>query len=134
MLELHSLNWLAVLVATIASFLLGGIWYGPLFGKAWMTQLDKTEDDLGGAAVPMGLSFFTALVTSIALAILVRELALSGLADGITVGLFVGIGFIATSMASDYAFCGWSLKLFWMQAGYRVVYSVIMGLVLCLWQ
>lgn len=134
MLELHSIHWLAVLVATIASFMLGGIWYGPIFGKAWMAHLGKTQDDLGGTAVPMGLSFFTALVTSIALAILVRELGLSGAADGIVVGLFVGVGFIATSMASDYAFCGWSLGLFWIQAGYRVVYSVLMGLILCLWQ
>lgn len=134
MLDLHSIQWLAVLVATIASFMLGGIWYGPLFGKPWMASVGKAEDELSGPAVPMTLSFFTALITCIALAILVRELALSGVADGIVVGLFVGVGFIATSMASDYAFCGWSLRLFWIQAGYRVVYSVIMGLILCLWQ
>ena len=33
---LAHLNWLAVLLATLAGFATGGLWYGPLFGKAWM--------------------------------------------------------------------------------------------------
>ena len=45
MLDLSGLNWLAILVATVAAFVLGGLWYGPLFGKAWMAALGKTEED-----------------------------------------------------------------------------------------
>ena len=36
MLDLAALNWWAILVATVAAFALGGLWYGPLFGKPWM--------------------------------------------------------------------------------------------------
>ena len=42
-----SINYLAVLVAAIASIVLGFVWYGPLFGKTW-TQLmgfDKKKMD-----------------------------------------------------------------------------------------
>jgi len=53
---------------------------------------------------------------------------------GATLGLVTGIGFIATAMASDTAFCGWGMKLFVLQAGYRVLYSIIMAAVLGGWQ
>jgi len=37
------LNWLAIIVAVIASFFLGGLWYGPLFGKAWRKEMGVPE-------------------------------------------------------------------------------------------
>lgn len=46
-MEMGSINWLAVLVAGISSFVVGGIWYSPgLFGKAWMKDNGLTEDDV----------------------------------------------------------------------------------------
>src|SRR2546428_14063788 len=37
--------YIAVIVAAIVSFIIGGIWYQPLFGKAWMAALGKTDAD-----------------------------------------------------------------------------------------
>src|SRR3989440_11680668 len=38
--------FIAVIASTILSFVIGGIWYaGPVFGKAWMAALGKTEAD-----------------------------------------------------------------------------------------
>jgi hypothetical protein len=54
--------------------------------------------------------------------------------DGAVLGLYIGVGFIAAAMASDYAFCRWPKELFFIQAGYRVVYSVIMGAILARWR
>ena len=133
MLDFSLLNWWAIVGATVAAFALGGIWYGPVFGKAWMDALGKTEDDIQPSATPFVVSFFTALITTVVLAALIRTLGLSGLVDGVLIGLLTGVGFIATAMASDTAFCGWGVKLFLIQAGYRVSYSVIMGIVLVLW-
>ena len=46
-MEMGSINWLAILVAGISSFVVGGIWYSPgLFGKAWMKDNNLTEDDV----------------------------------------------------------------------------------------
>jgi len=46
-MDLGTINWLAVLVAGISSFVVGGIWYSPgLFGKAWMKDNGFTEDDV----------------------------------------------------------------------------------------
>lgn len=134
MLEFAGLNWLAILVSTAAAFMLGGIWYGPVFGKAWMNALGKTEDDIQPTPTPFVISFVTALVTSIVLAALIQALGFDTAVDGILLGLFVGVGFIAMAMGSDSAFCGWGLPLFLIQSGYRVVYSVVMGAILAVWQ
>ncbi len=127
-------NWWAVLVATVLAFVLGGLWYGPLFGKAWLAAIGKTEDEIEPSASPFVISFFTALLTAITLAWLVHALSIQGWIPGALLGLVTGIGFIATAMASDTAFCGWGLRLFIIQAGYRVVYSVVMGALLGGWQ
>ena len=39
-------NLLAILVAAATGFLIGGLWYGPLFGKAWMAEHGFTEEQL----------------------------------------------------------------------------------------
>ena len=127
-------NWWAILVATVLAFVLGGLWYGPLFGKAWLAAMGKTEDEIEPSPSPVIISFFTALVTAITLAWLVYALSITGWGAGALLGLVTGVGFIATAMASDTAFCGWGLRLFIIQSGYRVVYSVVMGALLGGWQ
>ena len=133
MLDFAGLNWWAILVATVAAFVLGGIWYGPVFGKAWLAALGKTADDLEPSPTPFVISFFTALLTCIVLAALLKGLAIGTLGGGLTLGALVGIGFIATAMASDSAFCRWGMSLFLIQSGYRVVYSIVMGGILAVW-
>ena len=44
--DLAVLNWLAIVLATASAFVLGGIWYGPLFGKQWMAEYGFSEEDL----------------------------------------------------------------------------------------
>ena len=134
MLEISGLNWLAILVATVAGFVIGGIWYGPLFGNAWMSALGKSPDDIQPSPTPFVISFFTALITAIVLAVLINVLGISTLGGGVMIGLLIGVGFIATAMASDSAFCGWGVKLWLIQSGYRVLYSVVMGAILAAWR
>ena len=133
MLEFGGLNWWAIFGATAVAFVIGGLWYGPIFGKAWMQALGKTEDDIEPTPAPFIISFFTALVTSIVLAALIQTLGIQTINGGLILGGLMGIGFIATAMASDSAFCGWSLQLFLIQSGYRVLYSIVMGGILAYW-
>lgn len=134
MLDFAGLNWWAILAATVMAFAIGGLWYGPLFLKAWMKALGKTEDELPPAAAPFIISFFAALITSIVLAALIKTLGITMLTGGLTIGLLMGVGFIAASMASDSAFCRSGVPLFLIQSGYRVTYSIAMGGVLAVWQ
>lgn len=134
MFDFVNLNWWAVLVATVLGFLLGGLWYGPLFGKAWLKAVGKTEDELGKPGVAMGLSFIAQVVSAVGLACLVQALNLNGLGDGIMIGALIGVAFIATAMGSDMAFSGAKPSLWMIQSGYRICYMVIMGVVLAGWR
>lgn len=133
MLDFAGLNWWAILVATIAAFVLGYVWYGPVFGKAWLAALGKTEDEIQPSPTPFVVSFVAALLTCIVVAALMAGLGMTGIANGAVLGFLTGIGFIAASMASDTAFCGWGWKLWAIQAGYRVAYSIIMGAIIGVW-
>ena len=84
--------------------------------------------------MPFIVSFFTALITCIALAAIINTLGISTPQEGALIGAIIGVGFIATAMASDSAFCGYSLNLFLIQSGYRVLYAIVMGLILGWWQ
>ncbi len=131
---IETFNWWAILVSTVLAFVLGGLWYGPLFGQAWMQAIGKTEADIQPTPAPFIISFFTALLTAVVLAWLISALGVTTWVGGAVLGLVTGVGFIATAMASDTAFCGWGMKLFVIQAGYRVLYSILMGAVLGGWQ
>ena len=133
MVDLAALNWLAILVATVGSFVLGYLWYGPVFGKAWLAAQDKTADDIKPSPTPFIITFFTTLATCIAMAVILDMLEVSSLAGGALLGLVVGLAFIACSNISDGAYCGWSWKLVAIQSGYRTVYCVLMGIVLAVW-
>ena len=134
MLDFAGLNWLAILVATIVAFVIGGLWYGPIFGQAWLKALGKTEEELQPSPTPFVISFFSALLTCIVLAALIGSLGITTLSGGLLIGAITGVGFIATAMASDSAFCGWGVILFAIQSGYRVLYSIVMGGILAAWQ
>ena len=133
MLDFAALNFLAILVVTVVGFLLGGIWYGPLFGEAWLDAVGLKKEDIKPSHRPFVISFFSGLATAVVLGLLIQAAGITGLVDGIVLGLLVGVGFIAAGMASDYSFCGWKLNLFYIQAGYRLAYTVIMGAVLAIW-
>lgn len=133
MLDFAGLNWWAIIVATAAAFALGALWYGPLFGKAWVAALGKSEDELQPSPEPFIISAVAALIMCIVVAALMQGLAMTGALAGILFGLITGIGYIATSMASDTAFCGWGWKLWAIQAGYRVAYSALMGGIIGIW-
>ena len=133
MLDFLGLNWWAILVATGAAFVLGFLWYGPLFGQAWLKALGKTEADLQPSPTPFVISFFTTLLSCVVLAAIMKGMALQSLGGGLLIGGLVGVGFIAASMASDSAFCRSGMPLFLIQSGYRVLYSILMGGILGAW-
>ena len=133
MLDLAALNWWAILVATVAAFALGGLWYGPLFGKPWMAAIGKTAEELPTPPMPFVISFFAALLTCVVMAALMQALGIGSLGGGLLMGLAVGIGFIAASTASDAAHSGTGMQLWTITAGYRVVLSLITGAILGAW-
>lgn len=128
-------NFLAVLVAALSAFLIGGLWYSPvLFFKAWLDGAGLTEEDAqqGHPGKIYGGAFVMTFIAATVLAIVIGDH--KSLAGGLHWGLFIGIGWVATSFATNYLFERRSLKLWLVNAGYNVVLFAVMGAILGVWK
>lgn len=131
-----SFNYLAVLAATVSTFLLGGLWYSPaFFGRAWMQEMGIAPGACSKAAGMgriMGLSFLLELVMAINLAAFIGAKASPGF--GLFAGAAAGFGWVAAAFGVTYLFERRSLRLFLINAGYQGVAFTIMGAILGAWQ
>jgi Protein of unknown function (DUF1761) len=127
------INWIAVVVAALASFLLGGLWYSPvLFGKAWQRETGLSDEQLkqGNMAKIFGLSFVLALLAAWNFANFLGPRP--SLVFGTAVGASAGLLWVASSFGINYLFERKSLKLFLINGGYHTLQFAIIGLVLAL--
>jgi hypothetical protein len=107
-LDLGSINWLAVVIATVIYFGLGAVWFAPQtpIGRAWVAS-SGYETPTGGTAstnayyiVPAA----TSLVMVIATALLARATGTDTLGEGVVLGLVVGIGYALPILITTAAF------------------------------
>jgi Protein of unknown function (DUF1761) len=98
---LGQLNWLAIAVATVASFVIGGFWFTAAFGKQYAVALgrDRVSPSKPAAIFIVG-PFLWALLTSIASAVLMHTLGVNNVGDGLVFGTIVGFGFLAATTAN----------------------------------
>jgi hypothetical protein len=130
---LGSISWWSVLAATLSSFVIGGLWYGPLFQKPWMqaSGMTKEQGAKGNMALIFGGTFVLNLIVAAGIAVLLgstRSLVL-----GMHTGLFSAFFFVATSLGVIYLFEQRSLKLWLVNAGYQVVIFTVMGAIIGAW-
>ena len=136
--------FIAVIVATIVSFVIGGIWYArPVFGKAWMAALGKTEADMEAMRkqAPKGFvaGIVGAFISSFVLGIFLQygRAASVGLPTsvlgGVVVGFLVWFGFLMTTGVSGAIFEGRSGKLLGINQGFALVSYLLMGAILGFW-
>ena len=127
------INFLAVLVAAISSFGLGGLWYSPaLFGTMWSKDANYVKETAGHPAKVFGVSFVFALVSALVYAWLMP--APSSALQALLQGLGVGAGFVAASFGINYQFANRTTRLLLIDGGYHTVQFVIYGLIIGLWR
>jgi hypothetical protein len=130
-----SFNYLAILTATVSTFVLGGLWYSPaLFGRAWMKEMGFTDESLkakGNFGLIMGGSFVLELIMAFNLAAFIG--AKASLTFGLLAGAAAGFGWVALAFGVTYLFERKSLCLFFINAGYHAVAFTIMGAILGAW-
>ena len=132
-MEAVSINWLSVLIATISAFMVGGIWYGPLFGKVWMAAFNITEEDMAKRNMPMvfGVAFLLSLIAAINLEMFLGPEATLGF--GTAAGFAAGFGWVGMFLGILYLFEHRSFKAWAVNAGYCTTALTVMGLVLGAW-
>jgi hypothetical protein len=126
-------NFLAVAIAAIACFLLGGLWYSPvLFGKAWQREAGLSDAQIkqGSAAVRLGTTLVLALLAAWNFANFLGPRP--PLALGFGAGFSAGLLWVAGSFGINYLFERRSFKLFLINGGYHTMQFAIIGLVLAL--
>lgn len=134
---LSDVNWLAILVAAIAWFILGALWYGPLFGKSWMasTGIDPRAAEGRPSAVIYVFPLLAYLVATIALAMLAEATDSTTLGHGIILGLVVGIGFGLTLYAVEAVFGERPKPGSWflISGAYQLIGIVVAAVIVTVW-
>src|SRR6188768_1951440 len=128
-------NYLAIFVAALSTFLIGGLWYSPaVFGKAWMRENGFKEEDMKGRNMMkiFGLAFLLAVISAVNLAMFMGPE--SDPIMGALWGFLAGAGWVATFVGTHYLFERKSFTLFLINAGYSVVALTIMGVILAAWK
>ncbi|MCA0202451.1 MAG: DUF1761 domain-containing protein [Proteobacteria bacterium] len=122
------INWLGVGLSVLAVFLIGGPWYGPLFGKAWMKASGLSEEMKGGhKGVVFGGAAVAGLIAAIALNFLIGPEA--GLMRAVTVGLAAGVGLVTMSFVINYLFAARTMALLVIDGAYNIVLFAVMGVI-----
>ena len=123
------INWIAMVLAALAGFLVGGVWYGPLFMKAWQAEAGITVEQMRSRkpAIVFGGAFLLNLFAAFILGHVLATYGKPDLGVSIMIAGGVALGFIATSFGVNYLFASKSLKLFAIDAGYWVVIYSLMG-------
>ena len=129
------INWAAVVVAALSSFLVGGIWYSPaLFANAWIADNKLNVDDLKASSKlrSFGMTGLFSLIMAANLAAFLAD-AKTDLAWGTTAGFLAGIWtFSAIAIMSLFELKSW--RLIFINGGYSVVSLTLMGAIIGLWR
>jgi hypothetical protein len=125
-----TVNYLAVLVATIAGFATGAIWYTVLFSKPWLKAVGPIEPMGKAAPVPFIVSIVSNALMAWVLAVFLTRFGDIGVGSGICAGFLAWLGFVLTTIATNNAFPGrpWSLTA--IDSGHWLAVLVVQGIVI----
>ena len=136
------INWLAVIVASLVSFVIGFLWFSPkTFFPVWWKAMGRSLDEAPEGGLPMGavfgLTIAGILVQSTVLALVIELIRMSGQDvgwwGGAATGALMGVGFAAAASLSHHLFAGFSIKAWVLEVGQDIVCLAAMGAVLGAW-
>lgn len=125
-----TVNYVAVVAAAVASFLVGWLWYGPVFGKTWVKltghQMGKKED------MPQSMIFVFVgnLVTAWVLSAFLQLTGSTTLSAALPVAVWAWLGFQAPSTMGVALWEGKSWNLFFLNAAQKLVDLLVIAAVL----
>ncbi|MGB3469367.1 MAG: DUF1761 domain-containing protein [Erythrobacter sp.] len=117
-----------VLAGSAAFFVVGMIWYGALFGKAWQKAAGITDEDAqsGNMIVIFGLCFaFEVLIAMVLWHLLVRTNPAPHVVMMMAMGFAIGV--MVPAIGINYLFQRKPFKLFAIDAGHFIFGMAAMG-------
>ena len=133
-MDFGSVNWIAIVVATIASMALGAVRYMAL-AKQWMGALGKTREQIlansNGQATPFIIAALMQLVMAYSLALFVpRLMGATTITNALIVAFHIWLGFVITSMITNHRYQGSKWSLTAIDGGYMLGVLLVQGLVI----
>ncbi len=133
------LNYISLIVVTVVGFLLGWLWYGPLFGKPWMAEMKISEEQMKAQMAEKGMAgymikglIFTLLSTFGLVVVLVSH-GLPNWKHGAACGMFIGVFVTSMRMLNAGVWENRSLKLQAINAGHEIVLFTLQGAIFGAW-
>ena len=134
-------NLWAVLVAGIATMVVGFLWYSPLlFARPWMVAMGydpddkaKTQEMQKSAGKSYGISFVASLISAFVLGKIIDIATVNTVLYGMKIGFAVWLGFVTTVQLTAKLFGNQSTKLYLINTGYQLVCYLVMGAILAVW-
>lgn len=139
-IQIGQINIWAVLVAGIATFMLGGVWYMALFGKLWQRLNGYSDDKVKQmqAARPPAVFFGTMIVSYVWLAVVVAMLAIAidirSAGSGAMLGFLLWLGPALVIAATSYIAYDKPLGVYLIDAAYQLCFLVMTGAILGGWR
>jgi hypothetical protein len=131
------LNWVAILVAAIASFLFEALWFS-VFMNEWLAGIGRTREWLVSTGLNPAVQYATAIICAvIAAAVLSLCIQASGEHNarrGVLVGAIVWLGFVGTSWATAYIFEVRTLQIYAINAGFWLFDLMLIGAIVGAWK
>ena len=132
-------NWLAILVAAIAAFAIGALWYSPvLFARQWMAAHGHTPERLAAMQSSMSKTYAFSFITYVIMAMVIALLAgLTGATtavQGVVLALLAWLGFGFTIGLNTNLYSGKPASAFMIDAGYQFVHVILMGAIIGAWR
>lgn len=135
-MDFSTINHLAVFVAAISMFILGGLWYSPaLFGKAWAKENGLTPEQIQAIskARMFGWSFLFSVIMAYNLAMFLND-GNTDMIWGMTAGFLTGFGWVFMAIGVVGVFENRSWTYIFINGGYNIVAFTIMGLIIGAWR
>lgn len=136
---LAEVNYLAVIGAAVATFILGMLWYSPLmFGNIWLKLMGFTSAQMKagkkkGMGKTMAIAFISTLVWAYVLDQFLKIAGAVTVQDGLQVGFLIWLGFIATTLLGSILWEGKPVKLYLINVAHQLTAISIASIILVCW-
>jgi hypothetical protein len=141
-----TVNLIAVVVAAIAAFAVGALWYSVLFGRQWRMLMGMGDGaDMGGKmpmVQAMGGGFVATLVMVFVLANLmatafssdaIEAIKPNAIGTALTLAFWIWLGFIATVMSNSVWYENRPWKLYFINVSHYLVALLVAAAILAWW-
>jgi hypothetical protein len=131
-----SVNFIAVLVAALANFIIGFLFHGPLFGKVWMKLANITptgNEKFSGMVPQMVKNYVANFVFAFVLATMISYSGATSAFMGMVFAFWVWLGYVVTTTSIEVIWMKRSVKLWLFEAFASLVSILVMGAILGAW-